>query len=88
MENIVQYEGASSSSAHSSSQTNETSDDGMIALVLSEEYASLDGAVASRLSNLSSVPVCSYVLYFSIWASLTVNNLLSTVRPALTLRII
>lgn len=34
-------------------------DDRMIALVLSEEYAKLDGAVARRLSNLAPAPVSS-----------------------------
>ncbi|XP_038989402.1 OVARIAN TUMOR DOMAIN-containing deubiquitinating enzyme 12-like isoform X2 [Phoenix dactylifera] len=52
----TQNEGASSSSTSISSQRNDTDDDGMIAFVLSEEYAGLDGAVARRLSNLSSVP--------------------------------
>ncbi|XP_068645584.1 OVARIAN TUMOR DOMAIN-containing deubiquitinating enzyme 12-like [Aristolochia californica] len=34
----------------------ETEDDRVIALVLSEEYAKLDGAVARRVSHLSSIP--------------------------------
>lgn len=36
-----------------------TEDDRMIAMVLSEEYANLDGAVGRRLSHLSSIPVSS-----------------------------
>ncbi|KAJ3675826.1 hypothetical protein LUZ60_004868 [Juncus effusus] len=47
------HEGASSSST---SLSTETDDDKMIAMVLSEEYANLDNAVAKRLSNLSSIP--------------------------------
>ncbi|KAK3183939.1 hypothetical protein Dsin_031225 [Dipteronia sinensis] len=45
----------SSSSSWSSSQK-DTDDDRMIALVLSEEFANLDGAVGRRLSNLAPVP--------------------------------
>ncbi|XP_073008240.1 OVARIAN TUMOR DOMAIN-containing deubiquitinating enzyme 12 [Typha latifolia] len=56
MTNVVQNEGASSSSTSLSSQKSETDDDRMIAVVLSEEYANLDGAIARRLSNLSSIP--------------------------------
>jgi hypothetical protein len=51
------YDGASSSSTSLSSQKSETDDDRMIAMVLSEEYAKLDGAMAKRLSNLTSIPV-------------------------------
>ncbi|EEF49296.1 cysteine-type peptidase, putative [Ricinus communis] len=47
--------GESSSSTSWSSQQ-DTEDDRMIALVLSEEYAKHDGAVARRLSNLAPVP--------------------------------
>lgn len=57
MTHIIQNEGGSSISTSVSSQRNDTDDDRMIAIVLSEEYASLDGAVARRLSNMSSVPV-------------------------------
>ncbi|KAG6490610.1 hypothetical protein ZIOFF_051917 [Zingiber officinale] len=39
-----------------SSYENDTKDDRTIALILSEEYANLDNAIARRLSNLSSVP--------------------------------
>ena len=46
---------SSSSTSLSSQQDNE--DDRMIALVLTEEYANLDGGVAKRLSNLAPVPV-------------------------------
>ncbi|KAG6748562.1 hypothetical protein POTOM_048490 [Populus tomentosa] len=45
---------SSSSTSLSSQQDNE--DDRMIALVLTEEYANLDGGVAKRLSNLAPVP--------------------------------
>ncbi|XP_074575302.1 OVARIAN TUMOR DOMAIN-containing deubiquitinating enzyme 12-like [Curcuma longa] len=38
------------------SYENDTKDDRTIALILSEEYANLDNAIARRLSNLSSVP--------------------------------
>ncbi|XP_020111196.1 OTU domain-containing protein DDB_G0284757 [Ananas comosus] len=58
MAHMMQNEGASSSSTSTSlsSQKSETDDDRMIAIVLSEEYANLDGAIAKRLSNLSSIP--------------------------------
>ena len=52
----TQYWGESSSSTSLSSQQ-DVGDDRVIALVLSEEYAKFDGAVARRLSNLASVPV-------------------------------
>lgn len=45
----------SGSSSVSSQQ--DTEDDRMIAIILSEEYAKLDGAVGRRLSNLAPVPV-------------------------------
>lgn len=47
---------SSSSTSWGSSQT-DTQDDRMIALMLSEEFTNLDGAVARRLSNLAPVPV-------------------------------
>ncbi|XP_052180195.1 OVARIAN TUMOR DOMAIN-containing deubiquitinating enzyme 12-like [Diospyros lotus] len=47
--------GESSSSTSLSSQR-DVDDDRMIAVVLSEEYAKLDGAVGRRLSNLAPVP--------------------------------
>ncbi|XP_073098467.1 OVARIAN TUMOR DOMAIN-containing deubiquitinating enzyme 12 isoform X2 [Elaeis guineensis] len=56
MTHIIQNEGGSSSSTSISSERTDTDDDRMIAIVLSEEYASLDGAAARRLSNMSSVP--------------------------------
>ncbi|KAG1370259.1 putative OTU domain-containing protein [Cocos nucifera] len=56
MARLSPNDGGSSSSTSISSQRNDTDDDRTIAFVLSEEYASLDGAVARRLSNLSSVP--------------------------------
>lgn len=58
-------EGASSSSTSMSSQRSETDDDRMIAMVLSEEYAKLDGAMAKRLTNLTSIPV-RYLIYFML----------------------
>lgn len=48
--------GESSSSTSMSSQQ-DIEDDRMIAAVLSEEYAKLDGAVGRRLSSLASIPV-------------------------------
>ncbi|KAK9120286.1 hypothetical protein Scep_018379 [Stephania cephalantha] len=47
--------GESSSSTSVSSQQ-DVEDDRMIAVVLSEEYAKLDNAVAGRLSNLAPIP--------------------------------
>ncbi|KAK6256160.1 hypothetical protein SCA6_017465 [Theobroma cacao] len=55
MRNGVQHVGECSSSTSWSSQQ-DTEDDQMIAVVLSEEYAKLDGAVARRLSGLAPVP--------------------------------
>ncbi|KAJ0111125.1 hypothetical protein Patl1_02496 [Pistacia atlantica] len=55
MWNGTQSVGESSSSTSLSSQQ-DVEDDQMIAFVLSEEYAKLDGAVARRLSNLAPVP--------------------------------
>lgn len=48
---------SSSSTSTSLSSQQDVDDDQMIALVLSEEYANLDGAVGRRLSNLAPVPV-------------------------------
>lgn len=45
------------SSSTSWSNQKDTEDDRMIALMLSEEYTKLDGAVGRRLSNLAPVPV-------------------------------
>ncbi|KAL9323740.1 hypothetical protein ACSQ67_008597 [Phaseolus vulgaris] len=53
--NQTEYSGESSGSTSLSSQQ-DVEDDQMIALVLSEEYAKLDGAVARRLTNLEPVP--------------------------------
>lgn len=47
---------SSSSTSTSLSSQQDVDDDQMIALVLSEEYANLDGAVGRRLSNLAPVP--------------------------------
>lgn len=55
--------GDSSSSSSWSSQT-DTQDDRMIALMLSEEYTKLDGAVGRRLSNLAPVPVSLVLVPF------------------------
>ncbi|XP_028187941.1 uncharacterized protein LOC114374490 isoform X2 [Glycine soja] len=52
----TKYWGESSGSTSHSSQQ-DVEDDRMIALVLSEEYAKLDGAVGWRLTNLEPVPV-------------------------------
>lgn len=51
-----EFQSECSSSTSWSSQP-DTEDDKMIAMVLSEEYAKLDGAVARRLSNLAPIPV-------------------------------
>ncbi|GFQ01130.1 otu domain-containing protein ddb_g0284757 [Phtheirospermum japonicum] len=51
---IFSNDGCSSSTSISSQPDLE--DDKMIAVVLSEEYAKLDGTVGRRLSNLASVP--------------------------------
>ncbi|KAL5122784.1 OTU domain-containing protein [Glycine soja] len=51
----TEYWGESSGSTSHSSQQ-DVEDDRMIALVLSEEYAKLDGAVGRRLTNLEPVP--------------------------------
>ncbi|GAB4847394.1 OVARIAN TUMOR DOMAIN-containing deubiquitinating enzyme 12 [Ancistrocladus abbreviatus] len=45
------------SSSTSLSSQQDVEDDQMIATVLSEEYAKLDGSVARRLSNLAPVPL-------------------------------
>ena len=66
MTHMFPNEGASSSSTSVGSQKSETNDDKMIAMVLEEEYAQLDGAMAKRLSNLTSIPVryCMHVLIY------------------------
>lgn len=63
MWNGTQSVGESSSSTSLSSQQ-DVEDDRMIAFVLSEEYAKLDGAVAKRLSNLAPVPVRCLICYY------------------------
>jgi hypothetical protein len=60
----TQSVGECSSSTSLSSQQ-DVEDDRMIAVVLSEEYANLDGAVARRLSNLAPVPVRILAFSFS-----------------------
>lgn len=45
------------SSSTSLSSQQDVEDDGMIAAVLSEEYAQLDGSVGRRLTNLEPVAV-------------------------------
>jgi hypothetical protein len=62
--NGTQSVGESSSSTSLSSQQ-DVEDDRMIAVVLSEEYAKLDGAVGKRLSNLAPVPVRILNISFS-----------------------
>ncbi|GMN57349.1 hypothetical protein TIFTF001_026461 [Ficus carica] len=60
---------SNSNSSSNSSASENTEDDGMIAVVLSEEYAKLDGALASRLPNLAPLPhvprINSYIPNFS-----------------------
>ena len=67
----TQYWGESSSSTSLSSQQ-DVGDDRVIALVLSEEYAKFDGAVARCLSNLASVPV--RILTFLLFPKLSDRN--------------
>lgn len=67
MWNGTQSVGECSSSTSLSSQQ-DLEDDRMIALVLSEEYAQLDGGVARRLSNLAPVPVRSHTLFFNFFS--------------------
>ncbi|XP_010553269.1 PREDICTED: OTU domain-containing protein DDB_G0284757 [Tarenaya hassleriana] len=55
MRNGIESLGESSSSAPWI-RPKDTEDDRMIALVLSEEYANLDGAVGRRLSSLAPIP--------------------------------
>lgn len=53
--------------SHSFSSQHNEADDRMIAVVLSEEYAKSDGAVARHRSNLLAVPVkiiCCLYLHF------------------------
>lgn len=61
--------GESSSSTSLSSQ-HDVEDDRMIALVLSEEYAKLDGAVGRRLSKLEPVPVRipAFLFWPKLWS--------------------
>jgi hypothetical protein len=61
-------ESASSSSTSLSSQRSETDDDRMIAMVLTEEYATLDGAMAKRLTNLTSIPVRCLMIFCSLYS--------------------
>lgn len=68
--------GESSSSTSLSSQQ-DVEDDRMIALVLSEEYAKLDGAVGRRLSNLAPVPV--RILTFLLSTKLFDKNFLTLI---------
>lgn len=57
MRNGTYSVGECSSSTSLSSQQ-DIEDDKMIAVVLSEEYAKLDGVAAARLANLAPIPVC------------------------------
>lgn len=67
MRNGTTYsDGASSSTSTSLSSQQDVEDDRMIAVVLSEEYAKLDGAVGRRLTNLAPVPVRSYDYYLQL----------------------
>jgi hypothetical protein len=51
-----------SASSSSTSLKSETDDDRTIAMVLTEEYAKLDGAMAKRLTSLTSIPVRSLMI--------------------------
>ncbi|XP_042008118.1 OVARIAN TUMOR DOMAIN-containing deubiquitinating enzyme 12-like [Salvia splendens] len=66
MRNGTTYsDGASTSTSTSLSSQQDVEDDRMIAVVLSEEYAKLDGAVGRRLTNLAPVPhVPRIILHF------------------------
>ncbi|EMS63422.1 hypothetical protein TRIUR3_29562 [Triticum urartu] len=67
--------GASSSSTSVSSQRSETDDDKMIAMVLEEEYAKLDGAMAKRLTNLTSIPHVPRInTYFPTYSDATMDH--------------
>ncbi|KAM7277375.1 hypothetical protein ACFE04_019241 [Oxalis oulophora] len=56
MNNGTTYMGETSSSASWSSSQQDTKDDQMIAAVLSEEYANLDGSFARHVPSLAPVP--------------------------------
>lgn len=56
MTSVIHNEAGHSSSTSFSSHDSDTHDDRMIAAILSEEYAKLDGAVGQRLTNLPSIP--------------------------------
>lgn len=53
-------DGASGSTSTSLTSQQDVDDDRMIAAVLSEEYAKLDGAVGRWLTNLAPIPVRSF----------------------------
>uniref|UniRef100_A0A804MGV1 ubiquitinyl hydrolase 1 n=1 Tax=Zea mays TaxID=4577 RepID=A0A804MGV1_MAIZE len=75
MTHVFPREGASSSSTSMSSQRSETDDDRMIAMVLSEEYAKLDGAMAKRLTNLTSIPLVPRInTYFPTYSDATMDH--------------
>nr|CAB3484405.1 unnamed protein product [Digitaria exilis] len=75
MTHMFPREGASSSSTSMSSQRSETDDDKMIAMVLSEEYAKLDGAMAKRLTNLTSIPHVPRInTYFPTYSDATMDH--------------
>ncbi|RLM75039.1 hypothetical protein C2845_PM15G07110 [Panicum miliaceum] len=75
MTHMFPREGASSSSTSMSSQRSETDDDRMIAMVLSEEYAKLDGAMAKRLTNLTSIPHVPRInTYFPTYSDATMDH--------------
>ncbi|KAL5649736.1 hypothetical protein ACJX0J_040545, partial [Zea mays] len=75
MTHMFPREGASSSSTSMSSQRSETHDDRMIAMVLSEEYAKLDGAMAKRLTNLTSIPHVPRInTYFPTYSDATMDH--------------
>ncbi|PWZ43493.1 OTU domain-containing protein [Zea mays] len=75
MTHMFPREGASSSSTSMSSQRSETHDDRMIAMVLSEEYAKLDGAMAKHLINLTSIPHVPRInTYFPTYSDATMDH--------------
>ncbi|WVZ85481.1 hypothetical protein U9M48_032403 [Paspalum notatum var. saurae] len=75
MTHMFPREGASSSSTSMSSQRSETDDDRMIAVVLSEEYAKLDGSMAKRLTNLTSIPHVPRInTYFPTYNDATMDH--------------
>lgn len=61
---------SSSNSIAPLSRMRDTEDDRMIALLLSEEYAKMDGAVGRRLTSLPSIPVIRGFFFFFLNSSM------------------